>query len=157
MEECRLCGIDSSTNMTGVSLFKNGVLDEYLLIDLSKNKDKSNNLKIMSERIIEQLNIYKPHIVTAELTSMTRNAVTQRTLTMVLGVIFCWCIQNDAECVFLRASEWRALISDEKKPRKREELKKWAIDKCQSLYGVEVTDDIAEAILVAQARINQFK
>ena len=157
MSDCIMCGIDSSTTKTGISVFKNGNLEEYMLIDISKEKKETVKIDKMSLEILSKLNTYNPQIVVAELTSMTRNAVTQRTLTMILGVIMSWCLQNNAEYVFLRASEWRKLISDEKKPRKREELKQWAINTCKALYNIDVADDVAEAILVAQARINQFK
>ena len=40
-------------------------------------------------------------------------------------------------------------------PRKREELKQWAIDLIKNKYNTILQDDVAEAILIGQARINE--
>lgn len=156
--DCRLVGIDSSTVRTAFSVYDNGNLVDHLLIDKSKIKNKEQKFESMCNSILDELDRLNPDIIVIELTSVTRNAVAQRQLTMIIGVIYSWAIRNDCEFVSYRASEWRALISKEKKPRKREELKAWAIQKVKELFSIDIEiDDIAEAILIGQARINQFK
>ena len=154
MTECILIGIDSSTKRTGYSIFRNAVLVNYGVINLEKIKDTDLKFNSMCLDILNLLNTYKPKILVAELTSMERNAVTQRKLTMILGVIYGWCLQNDCECIFYRAKEWRSLISQHYSS-KREEVKKWAMDYVKEHYQIVVSDDVAEAILIGQARINE--
>lgn len=156
--KCRLVGIDSSTVHTAFSVFDDGKLIDYLLIDKSKIKNKEIKFESMCNSILDELDKLNPDIIVIELTSVTRNAVAQRQLTMIIGVVYSWAIRNDCEFVSYRASEWRALISKEKKPRKREELKAWAIQQVNDIFSLDIeVDDIAEAILIGQARINQFK
>lgn len=154
MNDCILIGLDSSTTNTGYSIYTNACLTDYGVISCSDIKDNELRFESMCKRIIELLNHYHPRIISAELTTPTRNAVTQRKLTMLLGVIYGWCIEHDCECIFYRATEWRSLISSHY-PKKREELKQWAIQQVNDKYHIQVNDDTAEAILIGQARINE--
>ena len=56
-----------------------------------------------------------------------------------------------------RPSEWRALISKEKKGRKRDELKQWSVQTVEKLFNKKVNDDEADAILIAQALVNKYE
>lgn len=159
-DKCILIGLDTSTSSTGFSIFENGELLSYFTIE-NQNKKLTGEQKFdeMIRRVFEKLNKHSPDIVVCELTSMTRNAVTQRTLTLLLGAIKGWCISNNVHCHFFRASEWRKLVKekDEKLPRKRVELKQWSIDKIRLLFDIEVkNDDISDAILIGQAYINMI-
>ena len=159
-ERCILIGLDTSTSSTGFSIFENGELLSYFSIE-NENKKATSEEKFneMTRRVFEKLTEYSPAIVVCELTSMTRNAVTQRTLTLLLGAIKGWCISNNVHCHFFRASEWRKLVKekDEKLPRKRVELKQWSIDKVRLLFDIEVkNDDISDAILIGQAYVNMI-
>lgn len=114
----------------------------------------------MCTSLLSFLNKEKPNIVAIEITVVTRNAEAQRMLTMILGVIYGWCITHDCEYVGLRPTEWRRLVkrtSSEKIGRKREELKQWSICRVKELYGVNVNDDQADAILIGQALINKYR
>lgn len=159
-ERCILIGLDTSTSSTGFSIFENGELLSYFSIE-NENKKATSEEKFneMTRRVFEKLNECSPAIVVCELTSMTRNAMTQRTLTLLLGAVKGWCISNNIHCHFFRASEWRKLVKekDEKLPRKRVELKQWSIDKIRLLFDIEVkNDDISDAILIGQAYINMI-
>ena len=159
-EKCILIGLDSSTTSSGFSIFENGELLSYFSID-NQNKKLTSEQKFddMTRRVFEKLDEHSPAIVVCELTSMTRNAVTQRTLTLLLGAIKGWCLSNNVHCHFFRASEWRKLVKDkdEKLPRKRVELKQWSKDKTRLLFNIDVeNDDISDAILIGQAYINMI-
>ena len=112
----------------------------------------------MINAIYKKIDEVKPQIVVTELTSVTRNAKTQRNLTMVLGAVWGKCLLTDAYYHSFRASEWRKLVDSGKKPRKREELKKWSIDKVNSILKTEINNDnISDAVLIGMAYINLFK
>ena len=109
--------------------------------------------------ICEMIENEHPDIVVTELTVVNRNAEAQRNLTMILGAIRYKCLELKIEYHSLRPTEWRKLIKnkDEKIPRKREELKKWSINKIKENYNIEThSDDLSDAILIGQGYINSF-
>ena len=127
------------------------------MIDLSQNKDLESRIYQMLLEIFKIINETNPNTVVTEMTVVTRNAQTQRNLTMILGAIYGKCIIDNINYHSFRPAEWRKLISSEKKPRKRDELKLWSKEQCESLYGIsDINDDISDAILLGQAYINKF-
>ena len=153
-----LLSLDSSTKDTGYAIYINGQYYHSKAIDVSNIKDSEQRMNEMIYSIYTLFNKYNPSIVVVELTSVMRNPDTQRKLTMVLGAILGKCIEYGAEFHAYRPTEWRAIVKDkdEKLPKKREELKQWALDKCHAL-GYKVTDDNeAEAILLGLAYIKQW-
>ena len=157
--ECKLMSIDSSTNATGYAFFINGVLKSYSTCDYSYIKNTQKRIDNMILFICEMIENERPDIVVTELTVVNRNAEAQRNLTMILGAIRYKCLELGIEYYSLRPTEWRKLIKDkeEKIPRKREELKKWSINKIKSIYNIETTsDDLSDAILIGQGYINSF-
>ena len=110
-------------------------------------------------KIYEIIDKENPQIIVAEMTVVPTNVQAQRNLTMILGAIRGKCIDENIFFYLFRPSEWRKLVCDnnEKPPRKREELKKWSMEKTYLLFGVEnINDDISDAILIGQAYINKF-
>ena len=55
-------------------------------------------------------------------------------------------------------SQWRALVKDggESVPRKSKDCKVWDIAKVKSMGYDPIDDNEADAILIGQARINEF-
>ena len=151
--------IDSSTNATGYAFFVNGVLKSYSTCDYSYIKNTQKRIDNMILFICEMIENERPDIVVTELTVVNRNAEAQRNLTIILGAIRYKCLELKIEYHFLRPTEWRKLIKnkDEKIPRKREELKKWSINKIKENYNIEThSDDLSDAILIGQGYINSF-
>lgn len=151
-----LLSFDTSTKETGFAKYINGKLVDYGVV---KN-DEKNSAKRLGEMMLSIYNIIdedKPDIVVTELTSVQRNAQVQRYLTLILGAVQGKCVKDDIFYYSYRPTEWRKLISTEKKPRKREELKKWGMDKVKELFNLELNNDnITDAILVGRAYINDF-
>ena len=154
-----LLSLDTSTKDTGCAIFENGKYSYSKFIDVSNVKNSEERISEMIRSIYALFNEISPSIVVVELTSVMRNPDTQRKLTMVLGAILGKCIEDGIAYYSYRPTEWRSLIKDdgEKLPRKREELKMWAIDRCHR-FGYEnvIDDNQAEAILIGLAYINQW-
>ena len=160
MRVTKMVSLDTSSTFSGYCLYENAVRVESgeFVHDPKIEKNADIRKENMCLDIIQYLNRHKPVIVVAELTVVPRNAGSQRLLSEILGVIWGWCLCNAAEFVTFRPGEWRRLVADgESVPIRREEAKAWAIHKVSRLYGIHVTDNEAEAILIGQARINQFK
>lgn len=155
MKQCKLLSLDTSSSCSGWSIFLNGEYSNSGVFNLKKIKSSDERFKQMCTILLYTLNTERPDIVGIEMTVVTRNAAAQRLLTMILGVVYGWCVVHNVEFIMLRPTEWRALISSEKKGRKRDELKNWSISKVKTLFGKDVSDDEADAILIGQAIINK--
>lgn len=110
-------------------------------------------------KIYETIDKENPQIIVAEMTVVPRNVQAQRNLTMILGAIQGKCLEKNILFYLFRPSEWRKLVNDtnEKLPRKREELKAWSKRKVLEKYNItDINDDVSDAILVGQAYINKF-
>ena len=159
ISECKLISLDTSTSSTGYAVYISGKLHRYDLIDFKRIKNTDERIKEMILKIYEIIETEKPQIIVAEMTVVTRNAQTQRNLTMILGAIQGKCLENNIFFSLLRPTEWRKLVHNEKEklPRKREELKQWSKQKVSDILGInDINDDISDAILIGQAYINRF-
>ena len=156
---CKLISMDTSSNSTGVAIFVDGVLSRHFLIDLKKIKNTDERIKEMIKQIYKIIEDEKPDIIVTELTVVTRNAQAPRNLTMILGAIYGKCIENNIWYHSFRPTEWRSLVSTDKKPvgRKREDYKNWSLDIVNSTYKLNIeNDDISDAILIGQSYCNKF-
>lgn len=163
MQNCKLLSLDTSTNSTGYALYVSGELREYNIIKCNNIKDTNKRINEMIKEIYKLMKEIEPQIVVTEMTVVTRNAQAQRNLTMILGAIYGYCIENGIFYYSFRPTEWRKLInnsantSNEKLPRKREELKQWSINKVNELYKItDINDDISDAILIGASYVNEF-
>lgn len=157
MKDTILVGLDTSSTKTGWSYYVNGNFADSGVLNFSKQKNSDIRMQDMVNSIYEKLSTLKVDIVAIETTAVTRNASSQRMLTMILGAVYGWCVSNNVEFVMFRPSEWRALISKEKKGRKRDELKQWSVQTVEKLFRKKVSDDEADAILIAQALVNKYE
>lgn len=152
----KILSLDTSTTSTGWAVFDDNKLVKYDLINYKKIKDTSDRLGMMIGSIFDLIDKENPSIVVTEMTVVTRNAQAQRNLTMILGAIYGKCLLKKIEYASLRPTEWRSLISKDKKPRKREELKQWSLDKVEELFGINgIVDDVSDGILIGWAWIKE--
>lgn len=154
----KMVSLDTSTTKTGWAYWENGTLKESGIIDYSKEKDSEIRVEDMCFSILEILKKFSPETIVIEMTVVTRNANVQRILSEIVGVVRGYALINYCEFIRLRPTEWRKLVKTQTEvtPKKREELKNWSINKVLALYKKKVSDDEADAILLGQARINQF-
>ena len=152
--EYKVLSLDTSTSSSGWALFMNGKYYGSGVIDLKKIKDSTERLKTMTIKLGELIGYYSPTVIAIETPVVVRNPATQRMLTMIFGIVFGKCVEDGIEFQELRPTQWRKLIDPGKKPRKREELKEWSKQKVDELFGINVTDDESDAILIGQAYIN---
>ena len=144
----KLCGIDSSSNRTAISYFEDDKLVEYKVIDLKKIKDKNERIDEMLLNISAHLNMWKPNYVYQEDTWTGGNPETANILTTILGGVRFWCVTNNSIYHKIKPSVWRAQFGLNQYKAKREELKEKSIDYVEKKYGICVSDDEADAILI---------
>lgn len=111
----------------------------------------------MSYKIWNALSLTKPDIIYIEETVVLTNAHTQRFLTRLQGVVYAWCMNNDCDFNTIRPTSWRSAIGIKQgKNVKRDELKEQSIKYVLDKYGLNVTDDEADAICIGDAVINLY-
>lgn len=144
--------IDSSTKKTGIAVWDDSHLLHYFLIDCSEIADIDIRFIEMAKKIYNALEKYNPSKVYIEEAASTRNAIVQRFLVRLQGIVFAWKLFNECEVILYRPQMWRKAC-DIKQGRnvKRSELKKQAIDFVKNKFEVIVNDDVAEAICIGVA------
>lgn len=154
----KLITIDSSSNKSGIGYYENGEFKQYDLLDYSSDKIMDSRFKKMSIGLIQILNKFNPNIIYIEETVVLRNAQTQRFLTRLQGVVYCWCILNDCEFNTIRPTSWRKQLSFKQgKNIKREQLKEQSIQYVKENYGLDINnDDIADALCIGSAVLKMF-
>ena len=153
----KVLSLDTSSKITGYAIYVDGFLRNYSSINKSDIKDADTRMQLMATELIYLIEMERPSRIVVEETAVTRNAQTQRMLTMILGVIYGVCIKHGILYCSFRPAEWRKAVreADEKLPRKRKELKKWSINKVSELFGLQdIGDDISDAILIGKAYLN---
>lgn len=154
----KLITIDGSTNKSGIAYFCNGKYKTHHLLDYSKNKIIDSRFKSMSKGIWELLNTYKPNIVYMEETYTAKNPQTTKFLTILQGVVYTWCMNNECEFNTIRPTQWRKqLFFTQGKGIKREQLKEQSINYVLENYNIKVSDDEADAICIADAVLKLYE
>lgn len=111
----------------------------------------------MSKAIWKFLDTYKPDILYIEETYSAKNAQTTKILTRLQGVVYSWCMNNDCEFNTILPSKWRKYLNfTQSSGIKREQLKEQSIKYVLENYGLNVTDDEADAICIADAVVKMF-
>ena len=145
-------GIDGSTNSTGLAVMEDGELKFRTLIDLHKEKNAMKRIQNMLLKICEILDEYKIDAIYMEKSVLKSNVDTVQKLANLAGGIILYCAQNGIEFNHPLPSEWRAKIGIKQSSKiKRETLKEEAILAVKNEYGINVNDDVAEAILVCRS------
>ena len=148
----RIAGIDASTNKTGVAIFQDGKYIEHILIDLHKIKESTQRIPKMMIAICEYLAKHKVDKIIIEESMLTTNASTMKMLSNIAGAVMYYAASHGIEFEFALPSVWRKRIGlTQGKTVKRETLKAEAILAVQQEYGMELTDDECEAILMARS------
>lgn len=156
MSDVIMCGLDIASRKTGIAKFVNGELDDYDLLDYSDIKDSDLRVDEMSRAIIKKLDYYSPIILVVEDTWKKNNVQTTKMLSELIGVARGWAISNKCNWNKLLPSEWRRYCGIEQGNKKRPELKQASIDYVKEKYNIEVNDDVADSIAMADGYCNIF-
>lgn len=153
----RMVALDTSSTESGYAYFEAGDLKDSGIINHEKEKDPEIRVEDMVMSLYNILNTYIPDIVVIENNVVGRNAKTERMLGHIVGCINGWALSNFKEFVKIRPSEWRkAVKGDIVCPRKRDEAKKWSINRTAELYHIWVNDNEADAILLGTGYVRMM-
>lgn len=145
-------GIDASTNKTGIAIFHDGKYVEHILIDLHKIKDSSERIPKMMLSICNYLDKHKVDKIIMEESMMTNNISTVKMLSSIAGAVMYYAASHHIEFQLDLPSAWRKRIGlTQGRSVKRDMLKAEAIIAVKQEYGMDLTDDEAESLLIARS------
>lgn len=148
----RIAGIDASSNKTGVAIFQDGKYVEHTLIDLHKIRDSSERIPKMMLSICDYLEKHKVDKVVMEESMMTNNILTVKMLSSIAGAVMYYAVNHGIEFQLDLPSAWRKRIGlTQGRSVKRDVLKAEAIEAVKQEYGLDLTDDECESILIARS------
>lgn len=111
----------------------------------------------MSHAIWALLEIYKPDILYIEETYAAVNPQTTKILTRLQGIVYAWCMNHECEFNTICPSLWRKQLNFiQGKGTKRNQLKEQSVKYVLDAYGLNVGDDEADAICIADAVIKLY-
>lgn len=151
----RIIGIDASSNKTGIAVFCDGKYITHTLIDLHKIKDSVVRIPKMMLAICEYLDKHKIDKIIMEESLLTNNVVTVKMLSNIAGAVMYYAASHNIEFQFDLPTAWRRRIGlTQGRSVKRDVLKAEAIAAVKQEYGLDVTDDEAESLLIARSGFN---
>lgn len=152
----KLMSIDESSVMTGCALFKNGELVDYCVINKKKIKESETRLNEMSRELLNTMKKWKPNSIYIEHPQGGGgNVLTVSLLSEIIGVARAYAVEHNCEFVEVVPSHWRKMLGFKQGGgKKRAELKAMSIEYVKNAYGIDASDDLADAICIGAAIIN---
>lgn len=146
----RIIGFDNASHNMGVSIFDDGKLVYYNLLQFNSGTtiQRLNKIRDLLEKQI--LPTWSPDFVQFEGVQHQSSYATYDVLLKLQGVFEMACDRYGIPYEITRSSVWRSHFAINKRDRKAD--KKAAIDLVKDMYGISVTDDVAEAILITKYR-----
>ena len=155
-KEMRFCGIDASSKKTGICLLIDGKLSDYKLLDFSSYSDTEERMRLMCNALLKQLSKYNPDCLYIEDSWNAMNVEVTKLLTRIMGVTYAWCLAKNREWHSILPSQWRKHCGINQGKKKRQELKQASIDYVKDKYDLDVNDDVADSIALADGVCNYY-
>jgi len=142
----RVIAFDNATEKMGVSIFDDGELVYYNLLKFGGNLD--DRLLRISE-VVTQVVIaaWEPDYLIFEDIQYQGNYYTYKTLAMLLGILRVAARRANINFEIVVVNTWRSHFQI---TGTRASTKAQAIKKVKLMYNIDVTDDVAEAILLGR-------
>lgn len=150
-----LC-LDQATKISGYSIFDNKKLITYGILQADeKEKNPIERMKQMNDRMIELIDKYKPDFIVFEDIQFQQNYGTFKQLGQLQGILMAYLFKLNIGFQIIEPSAWKSYCGI--KGRKREEQKKNTQVFVKSKYGLDVSEDEADAIGIGTWAINKIK
>lgn len=147
-----ICGIDASTNKTGIAIFMDGEYIVHTLIDLHRESNADVRILKMMCEICAFLDRFGIDKIIMEKSILKTNVDTVQKLSNIAGAVMLYAAQHDIEFENPVPSVWRKRIGLQQSNKiKRAALKLEAVQAVKQEYDMNVTDDEAESILIARS------
>ena len=147
----KLIAFDQSTTASGFCVMEMGSGDiiESGVILPKKNDETIDRITYTIKRCLNLVRTNEVAFVFIEGVQVQRNPRVYEVLAKLAGSLEIMLYESGYLVNVVKASEWRKRVGI--KNRKRAEVKKEAIELVKELYGLDVSEDEAEAVLFARA------
>jgi crossover junction endodeoxyribonuclease RuvC len=150
-----LC-LDQATKISGYSVFEDKKLTTYGTLEVDqKEKNPIERMKQMYDRIIQLIDSVSPDFIVFENVQFQQNYGTFQQLSQLQGVIMGYLFKTNIGFEIIEPSAWKSFCLI--KGRKREEQKKNTQIFVKNRYGLDCSEDIADAIGIGTWTINKIK
>lgn len=149
-----LLALDQSTKKTGFCIVKNGVYHNSGVLTVCEEKQAFERMKTMNEKISKLISEVKPDYVVFEQIQFQKNYSTYRQLAQLQGIIMAYLFNHDIPFTIIESTAWKSFIGI--KSKHREEQKKDTQKFVSDKYGINVTDDEADSIGIAEWSIKNI-
>lgn len=154
----KILAFDQATNITAWCLWNTKRPLRYDAIDLHKEKNIDVRMDQMCVEIYQLIKKEKPDLIVLEDVSFQRDAQALINLARLQGRIMQMAYEIGAPVVLYKPSTWRKIVGIKTgKGIKRDELKSAAMMMITEKYGIEVSEDIAEAICIGECALKELK
>lgn len=147
----KLIAFDQSTTASGWCVMELGsgdIIDSGVILP-NKNDETIDRITYTIKRCLNLVRTNEVAFVFIEGVQNQRNPVVFEVLAKLAGTLEIMLYESGYLVNVVKASEWRRRVGI--KSRKRADVKKEAIDMVKEIYGLEVSEDEAEAILFCRA------
>ena len=142
-----ILGLDTSTTSTGYCVMKDDKIISYGVIKPPKGLDTLDRVIYIVDEVKSILKAKSVEYVGIEELVTFRNANTTRMLQGLITILEVEMRRREIPCELIRPSVWRKGII---KGKDRKELKKASKDYIEKEYGLKVSDDESDAILITK-------
>lgn len=146
----KVLGIDQSYSSTAFCVMDNDKIIEVGNFATTKQecaKADSQRIAIIGEKIKNVLETHSPDITVIEYTQFQKDPKTLIRLSMLMGYLVGMVETNGYFVITVEPSVWKSHFGV--RGKKREEQKQSSIEIVKERYGLDVNDDVADAIGIA--------
>lgn len=157
MGQNKIISLDQSLSCTGWAVFDDKTLIAADTFSISKTAPMDRRLLEIYKNLTDLYHEYEfEKIYFEDIQLQAGNALTYKHLAYAQAAIILWCGHMNMDWSISAPSHWRKVLGGGF-GRKRAEQKRYAIQLVQKWYNIEVPSDIADAICIGRAAIQESR
>lgn len=157
MGQNKIISLDQSLSCTGWAVFNDKTLIAADTFSVSKTVPMDRRLLEIYKNLTDLYHEYEfEKIYFEDIQLQAGNALTYKHLAYAQAAIILWCGHMNMDWSMSAPSHWRKVLGGGF-GRKRAEQKRYAIQLVQKWYNIEVSSDIADAICIGRAAIQESR
>lgn len=151
----KILALDQALQITGWAVFDNKKLIAADTFSVSKTAPMERRLLEIYKHLTNLYHEYEfEKIYFEDIQLQAGNALTYKHLAYAQAAVILWCGHMDMDWSMSAPSHWRKVLGGSF-GRKRAEQKRHAIELVQKWYNIEVSSDIADAICIGKAALQE--
>lgn len=151
----KFLALDQALNVSGWAVFEDNTLIAADTFTISKTAPMDKRLLDMYKNLTDLYYKYEfEKVYFEDIQLQAGNALTYKHLAYAQAAVILWCGHMDMSYEIFAPSHWRKILGGNF-GRKRAEQKRHAIDLVEKWYNIDVPSDIADAICIGRAAIQE--